>query len=453
MFRAPFHRHLSLSGFALVGAFAMLASNQTHAATIAILNTGLDSDGNLAAGGSIDPRYQLVTSAGVGLSPSAALYVVQPDTGENDYPLNVWFNTGTDSQWLVPYSGAIDKGNAATESAPGEFTYRYTFDLSGYDPSTARVQGRWAADNRGTDILINGISTGQVTDDTNPDLAESQGFKDFTDFEVTAGFAQGENTLDFETENVADQVGLRVEGTVTARLYESILAPRKNLAMARAWTTLVSNQYDLLHFAPRMIPEPCGFETFVDVRHTDHERGTTPVEGASDYWANTTTVGASYGFCKGPVVTAQFGWTDAEVDAEDAGRWDADSYNFALRGDHAVGIQGREYLFSLAISGGSGDSDTNRQSLLPTSELVYADGVDAWNIMGMARVATTFEFNPLKISPFASAGAWHVSFDDWRERGAAANVSVLRAEFSQTVPLTTLGFDLSRAFMAGSVKV
>ena len=285
-------------------------------------------------------------------------------------------------QQLAGYSSPVQLGT--TSSPEGGQSYRFSVDLKGYDPSTARVQGRWAADKFGSDILINGISTGQQT--------EATGFLAFTDFEITSGFDQGMNTIDFETDNEDDVAGLRVAGTVTARLYESILAPRQNLTMARAWTTLVSNQYDLLHYAPRVVPEPCGFETFVDVRHTDHERSTTPVEGASDYSANTTTVGASYGFCKGPVVTAQFGYTDAELDAEDSGRWDAESYNFAVRGDHNVGLLGRAYLFSLIISGGKGDSDSDRTSLLPTGEQVFADGVDAWNIMGMARVATTFEF-------------------------------------------------------------
>ncbi|MBM4226945.1 MAG: autotransporter outer membrane beta-barrel domain-containing protein [Gammaproteobacteria bacterium] len=346
-------------------------------------------------------------------------------------------------QQLAGYSSPVQLGT--TSSPEGGQSYRFSVDLKGYDPSTARVQGRWAADKFGSDILINGISTGQQT--------EATGFLAFTDFEITSGFDQGMNTIDFETDNEDDVAGLRVAGTVTARLYESILAPRQNLTMARAWTTLVSNQYDLLHYAPRVVPEPCGFETFVDVRHTDHERSTTPVEGASDYSANTTTVGASYGFCKGPVVTAQFGYTDAELDAEDSGRWDAESYNFAVRGDHNVGLLGRAYLFSLIISGGKGDSDSDRTSLLPTGEQVFADGVDAWNIMGMARVATTFEFQSVKISPFASAGAWHVNIDDWRERGAAANVSVLGAEFSQTVPLTTVGLDLRRDFLLGNVKI
>jgi hypothetical protein len=451
------YRFLSLSGLALLGACSLLPSSGANAATVAILNTGVDADGIAMVGGSVDTRYQLIENGSAAVNPPATLYVLQPDAGNNSYPLQTdpaqvaWIANSPASQWISTYSAPVVQGT--TSSPAGSQSYRFSFNLRGYDPSTARVQGRWAADNFGTDILINGVSTEQPTDDFSDADDKNQGFRAFTDFEITSGFEQDLNTVDFETVNVDVVAGLRVEGTVTARLWESILAPRQNLTMARAWTTLVSNQYDLLHYAPRVVPEPCGFETFVDVRHTDHERSTTPVEGASDYSANTTTVGASYGFCKGPVVTAQFGWTDAELDAEDSGRWDADSYNFAVRGDHNVGLLGRAYLFSLIVSGGKGDSDSDRTSLLPTGEQVFADGVDAWNIMGMARVATTFEFQSLKISPFASAGAWHVNIDDWRERGAAANVSVLGAEFSQTVPLTTVGLDLRRDFLLGNVKV
>jgi hypothetical protein len=41
-----------------------------------------------------------------------------------------------------------------------DYIYETTFDVTGFDPSTVRLIGRWATDNEGVNILINGISTG-----------------------------------------------------------------------------------------------------------------------------------------------------------------------------------------------------------------------------------------------------------------------------------------------------
>ena len=175
--------------------------------------------GNITAGGSIDTRYQITMNGNVAQSPAGTLYVLQPEGGSN-YPISAWFANSPSSQWISTYSAPVIQGT--TVSPAGDQSYRFSFDLRGYDPSTARVQGRWAVDNYGTDILINGVSTGQSTDNTIPDNPNNPGFRAFTDFEITTGFEQGENTVDFETLNREDVVGegsisgIRVEGTVTA---------------------------------------------------------------------------------------------------------------------------------------------------------------------------------------------------------------------------------------------
>ncbi len=122
------------------------------------------------------------------------------------------FANDQSSQWISTYSAPVVQGT--TVSPTGSQSYRFSFDLRGYDPSTARVAGRWAVGNYGTDILTNAVSTGQQTDDTiytGPEDEISQGFRDFTDFEITTGFEQGVNTVDFETFNQGDVVG---EGSI-----------------------------------------------------------------------------------------------------------------------------------------------------------------------------------------------------------------------------------------------
>ena len=85
----------------------------------------------------------------------------------------------------------------------GLFTYQTTFDLSGLDHTTASILGRWATDDQGIDILINGTATGNT----------SASFGVFTDFTINSGFIAGVNTLDFVVTNGHGPTGLRVEIT------------------------------------------------------------------------------------------------------------------------------------------------------------------------------------------------------------------------------------------------
>jgi len=101
----------------------------------------------------------------------------------------------------------------------GTYNYRYetTFDLTGFYPNATHLAGRWATDNQGVDILINGVSTGQ------PNTAQ---FVSWTPFQITSGFVAGINRLTFVVNNGgpgappgADPTGLRAEvGARPARL-------------------------------------------------------------------------------------------------------------------------------------------------------------------------------------------------------------------------------------------
>ena len=71
------------------------------------------------------------------------------------------------------------------------------------DPDTAFLSGLWASDDGGTDILINGISTGQT----------NVGLGTLVPFLINGGFLPGINTLDFVVNNGSSgPTGLRVEG-------------------------------------------------------------------------------------------------------------------------------------------------------------------------------------------------------------------------------------------------
>jgi hypothetical protein len=97
----------------------------------------------------------------------------------------------------------------ADGSPSGTYTFRTTFDLTGFIPSSATVTGQWAADIAGLAIQINEQSI----------AAAGTGSGTFHPFSITNGFIAGLNTLDFVVTNAPyDAAALRVDqlsGTAT----------------------------------------------------------------------------------------------------------------------------------------------------------------------------------------------------------------------------------------------
>lgn len=120
------------------------------------------------------------------------------------------------SQWIRPNAGFVGVGN---------YVYRTTFDLTGLDPSTAVISGRWSTDNNGADILINGQSTGNTTDFVQFNI----GWKSFT---INGGFQPGINTLDFVVFDSGVITALRVELSGVAAVVP--VAPQAQLLVTGA---------------------------------------------------------------------------------------------------------------------------------------------------------------------------------------------------------------------------
>src|SRR5437667_8408044 len=146
-----------------------------------LFNTGVDADQNALPPGVGDLHYLLTVSAqGAPPPPPIAATVVQ------NHP--AWLANDALSSWIGP----VNPGTANV--APGEYRYRTTFDLSGFDPATAQVILSVAADNRLNNVLLNGASTGIAF----------VGFSGFSpNFTIARGFVSGTNTLDFLTANDA----------------------------------------------------------------------------------------------------------------------------------------------------------------------------------------------------------------------------------------------------------
>jgi hypothetical protein len=166
-----------------------------------IFGTGLDNNGVLLADGAVDPHYTLTQSSDQAyLGPESYVII-------NAWPIapaGPWPANGPRSRWIGPRAEQDQTANPAFGNQPGNYTFQTTFDLFGVDMSRFHLQGRWAVDNTGIDIIVNGVSSG-IT---------SPGFGGFTEFAITNGLVAGINTLDFVMNNAGTAInpaGLRVD--------------------------------------------------------------------------------------------------------------------------------------------------------------------------------------------------------------------------------------------------
>ncbi len=165
----------------------------------AIFNTGVAAVGELALAGSIDRHYTLIASAEPSLPGPNAIVATQIASG-------YWLNNGPNSQWIAPSANQSYPG-ASPCNAGGLYTYRTTFDLTGFNPATAVINGAWAVDNAGSAIRLNGANLTGLS---------STNYSALTAFTLNSGFVAGLNTLEFDNTDGGCPNGLRVELTGTA---------------------------------------------------------------------------------------------------------------------------------------------------------------------------------------------------------------------------------------------
>jgi hypothetical protein len=160
-----------------------------------LYNTGVDDTGSPLADSTMDTHYKITDSPDPD-APGPDTFTLTPG-----FPVGPWLAEGPNSRWIAP------SPTQGTGNAEGNYTYEITFDLTGLDPATAVINGQWATDNDGVDIVINGNSLG---------LINSAQFVSWTAFTIDSGFIDGKNTLQFVVHNAPDTpnpTGLRVEMT------------------------------------------------------------------------------------------------------------------------------------------------------------------------------------------------------------------------------------------------
>jgi len=149
----------------------------TLADSFNLYSTGIDGDFN-----GFDDHYTVIAYP---LSYNGPAFI------GTSYPSD-WLPDDANSKWIGA-SSALDSG-----FPQGSYVYYTTFDLSGYDPTTASLTGLAAADDEYY-IFLNGVDTG---------LSCTDPFQTYVchDFQkipvsISSGFINGVNVLEFRVPN------------------------------------------------------------------------------------------------------------------------------------------------------------------------------------------------------------------------------------------------------------
>jgi len=208
----------------------------------------------ILAAGAVDPHYTMITSPDTDFPGPDAIVV-------NDaWPIQsgVWMLNGPDSKWVGP------SATQGTGNAEGDYVYRTTVDLTGYDLTRVQLVGGWAVDNSGTDILVNGASTGFT----------SGGFGALSSFTITNGLVAGKNTLDFKVNNLPatpNPTALRVD--LQAILANAVATPRLRVTqsgsnLSISWTPATAG----LRLTGESQPRPGQLGELAQRGHQPHRR-------------------------------------------------------------------------------------------------------------------------------------------------------------------------------------
>jgi hypothetical protein len=178
-------------GVALVSAASVPAA---QAASFTVYNTGLGNTGNP------DANWSIVSAPDNSLVGNAIIFSTIPSAGFTAWLAN---ENSTASKWIGPSNGV----NGTQGDPGGTYVYRTTFDLTGFNATTARLVFRATSDNPTTGVTLNGSSFNFTT--------PNRGFDAFSDpFTISSGFVAGVNTLEFTVSNSStfnSPSGLRVE--------------------------------------------------------------------------------------------------------------------------------------------------------------------------------------------------------------------------------------------------
>lgn len=187
-------------------------------------NTGVDDNNQQLSGGSLDPHYQMrqVTAGSYTGNPNWTNAVAM----DTSITWGSWIKPA-DARWIY----VADAANLGQDW--GTYEFSTTFDLTGYDPSTAVLTGNWAVDQYGT-IYLNGNQVASL-----PDGNWNSQLNPFT---LTSGFLPGTNTLTFTIRFPDGGDGMVVSGSSLSALPLPLLSiTSSNQIFTVTWPTTATN--------------------------------------------------------------------------------------------------------------------------------------------------------------------------------------------------------------------
>jgi len=141
-------------------ALVMSMSTAVEAAPITTLfNTGVDSSGVPLAAGLEDLNWEITAFVEIDNSTPVPIPATGPFVPTT--PPGPWLNDAADANGDVPSNSRWITPTVSGQNVPAGFIdFELLFDLSAFDASTAVIGGSFASDNTVSDVLVNGISTG-----------------------------------------------------------------------------------------------------------------------------------------------------------------------------------------------------------------------------------------------------------------------------------------------------
>ena len=129
-----------------------------------LFKTGVDASGNKLAIGDLDNHWIMADGNPV-----------------HRVNYSAWMNEPNNAGWIT-FSSSVNMSG-------GMRTAELSFDLSGFDPATVNLSGRYSGDD-GVKVLLNGVQK-----------ATGGGHTSTRQFVINSGFVSGNNTLTFEVTN------------------------------------------------------------------------------------------------------------------------------------------------------------------------------------------------------------------------------------------------------------
>ncbi|PZP35066.1 MAG: hypothetical protein DI603_04070 [Roseateles depolymerans] len=160
-----------------------------------LFNTGVDAAGQPLAGYAPDPHYLIVGNPVFGTA-----YASRAGDG-SPIDTSAWVADTPISSWINPVPGT------GFEDQPGitdALRYETHFQVQAGFEGQVQLNGRWAADDSGLRIWLNGVQVAGIP------VAQADTWQSFS---ISSGFVAGDNLLAFDTLSTLSPTGLRVEVT------------------------------------------------------------------------------------------------------------------------------------------------------------------------------------------------------------------------------------------------